>query len=349
VFDIQADSHLDARTDGDLYTVAIQDERADHPDFLIDLGDTFMTGKLPSKDNQSVLRQYLNQRSHLSSLEGSVPLFLVLGNHDGEAGWQDNGAASLARVSLSDRKQYFPNPEPDGFYTGDAVTKESGGLLQDYYSWQWGDALFVVLDPYWFTTAKPGGRVDGWGWTLGEVQFRWLEKTLEQSRAPYKFVFCHQLVGGNETQGRGGTEYAGLYEWGGHNPDGSWGFSGHRPGWQSPIHQLMVENHVTAFFHGHDHFFGSQELDGVVYQEVPQPATISSHGSSPGTEYGYVTGIKKESPGYLRVNVSPGSARVDYVRTALPGQTRDGMKNGMVVCSYTLEPYLPEKGAVKGG
>jgi len=28
------------------------------------------------------------------------------------------------------------------------------GLLQDYYAWTWGDALFVVLDTYWPTKAR---------------------------------------------------------------------------------------------------------------------------------------------------------------------------------------------------
>jgi hypothetical protein len=36
-----------------------------------------------------------------------------------------------------------------------------------------------------------------------------------------------------------------------------------------PIHQLLLENHVTTVFHGHDHLFAKQELDGIIYQEVP--------------------------------------------------------------------------------
>jgi hypothetical protein len=34
----------------------------------------------------------------------------------------------------------------------------------------------------------------------------------------------------------------------------------------------MADNHVTIFFQGHDHIFVRQELDGVVYQILPEPA-----------------------------------------------------------------------------
>ena len=297
-----------------------------------------MTEKLPGKETGAVLQQYLRQRTDLSIIGHSVPLYLVLGNHDGEAGYSiDNGRNTLAPLSLQSREQYFPNPEPDGFYSGNSVHDTINGTKQDYYAWEWGDALFVVLDPYWYTTTKPGGTTDGWAWTLGETQYRWLKQTLEQSNATYKFVFAHQLVGG-DSQGRGGTEFASLYEWGGKNVDGSQGFEQHRPGWGVPIHQLLVANNVTAFFHGHDHFFAKQELDGIIYQEVPQPATTSPSNRSPGAEYGYTIGVLLGSPGHLRITVSPGSALVEYIGSGLPANTKSGAANGEVVYSYTLSP-----------
>ena len=338
VFDVQADSHLDERSNEQLYIRTLENELSDKPDFLLDLGDTFMTEKLPGKDSEAVLQQYIRQRTDLSVNGHSVPLYLVLGNHDGEAGYStDNGRNTLAPLSLQFRKQYFPNPEPDGFYTGNSVNDSGNGKKQDYYAWEWGDALFVVLDPYWYTTTKPGGRADGWTWTLGETQYKWLGKTLEQSPAKYKFVFAHQLVGG-DSQGRGGTEFASLYEWGGKNLDGRYGFDQHRPGWGMPIHQLLVDNNVTAFFHGHDHFFATQELDGIIYQEVPQPATSSSPRDSPGAEYGYTRGEMLGSPGHLRITVSPESAFVEYIWSGLPADNKSGAENGAVAYSYTLNP-----------
>ena len=77
-----------------------------------------------------------------------------------------------------------------------------------------------MLDPFWYTTPKP--NKDGWGWTLGRDQYDWLERTLTQSAAHFKFVFIHNLVGGGfDGLGRGGLEFAQYFEWGGQNPDGS--------------------------------------------------------------------------------------------------------------------------------
>jgi hypothetical protein len=338
VFDVQADSHLDKRASVDRYRSTLNNELGDKPDFLIDLGDTFMTEKLPVKNNQTYLNQYLRQRSYIDTVGHSIPVYLVLGNHDGEAGYaQDSPGNNIAVLSLQFRKQYFPNPEPDGFYTGNSVYDEVTGPWQDYYAWEWGDALFVVLDPYGYTPIKPGGKTDGWGWTLGETQYWWLKQTLEESTATIKFIFAHHLVGG-DSQGRGGIEYASLYEWGGYNLEGSWGFDQHRPGWGTPIHQLLVENNVTIFFHGHDHVFARQELDGVIYQEVPQPATMSCPTASPGADYGYVNGEMRGSPGHIRVTVLPESVRVDYIGSGLPGDNQSSPDNGAVVYSYTLVP-----------
>lgn len=82
----------------------------------------------------------------------------------------------------------------------------------------------------------------------------------------------HQLVGGLDKGGRGGVEAATLFEWGGREKDGRDTFAVNRPGWEKPVHKLLVENDVSAVFHGHDHFYAHQELDGIVYQLVPQPA-----------------------------------------------------------------------------
>ena len=72
--------------------------------------------------------------------------------------------------------------------------------------------------------------------------------------------------------GRGAVEVASTYEWGGEGRKGEGTFKEKRPGWDLPIHQLMVKTGVTIFFQGHDHLFARQDLDGIVYQEVPQPS-----------------------------------------------------------------------------
>ena len=109
---------------------------------------------------------------------------------------------------------------------------------------------------------------------LGPEQCQPLKRALETSRAAFKFVFIHHLVGGMDNQCLGGVEAALYYEWGGCNADGSEGFSQHRPSWLCPIHQLLVQNRMSIVFHGHVHFYAKQALDGIVYQEVPQPGYL---------------------------------------------------------------------------
>lgn len=66
-----------------------------------------------------------------------------------------------------------------------------------------------MIDPYLET--KNRGE---WNWTLGKHQYDWFRQTLESSKSKFKFVFSHQLVGGSGKEGRGGTEFADLYEMG---------------------------------------------------------------------------------------------------------------------------------------
>lgn len=333
-FTITADSHLDERTRPELYQCTLANVLADGADFHIDLGDTFMSEKHDSRAHAA--RQYLAQRYYFGQVCRQSPLFLVLGNHDGESPrGRVADADSLCVWSNRMRKRYFPNPFPDGFYTGNADEHPNAGLLQDYFAWHWGDALFVVLDPFWFSTRGRGGR-DIWTCSLGPDQYRWLARTLSTSKDPLKFVFTHHLVGGATPEGRGGVEAAPFFEWGGKNRDGSEGFREHRPGWAMPIHELLVRNRVTAVFHGHDHLYARQELDGVVYQEVPQPGTPGQRKPRMAEEYGYKTGVVLGSPGYLRVRVTAGKATVDYVGSILPDGIPKGRRTGGGEHSYAL-------------
>ncbi len=333
-FVVQADSHLDEQSDIELYKRTLSNELVDKPDFMIDLGDTFMTDKLGETNHSKIQNRYLMQRGFFSLITHSVPLYLVLGNHDGETGWKFDGTENNITVqSAKTRKAYFPNPQPDDFYLGNNTNEKFVGLPENYYAWTWGDALFVVLDPYWYTVKKPGRAIDNWGWTLGDKQYSWVKDTLEKSNAKLKFVFCHQLIGGGD-EGRGGIEFVKYYEMGGFNEDGTWGFNEKRPGWDKPIHQLMADNKVTIFFHGHDHFFAKQELDGIIYQLVPQPSHTNFKNAGQAQGYGYITGDILPNSGYLRVTISESKTTVDYIRTYLPKDESDHRKNGETAYSY---------------
>ena len=161
-FTLTADVHLDERTTGALYERTLDNIRADQPDFHLDLGNLFMTDK-PSSRSEAA-DQFLAQRYYLGRIGCSVPIFLALGTHDGEAGKYDDGSAdSLAVWSTQIRQRLFPNPRADPFYTGNRVPHPRSGLLQNYYAWEWGVVLFVVLVPSGFPAVNMAAAMAGAG------------------------------------------------------------------------------------------------------------------------------------------------------------------------------------------
>ena len=338
-FVVQSDPHLDEQSDSALFRLCLKNQLADKPDFMLDLGDILMTDKLKNaagvipKDTITYRSQLF--RNYYETISHSVPIFISMGNHEGESGWNlNNTANNIAVWGTLDRKKYFMNPSPNEFYSGDQTVHPFVGLRENYYEFTWGDAQFIILDPYWYTSTKPDAN-NGWRWTLGKTQYDWLRNSLEKSKSKFKFVFAHQLIGG-DPNGRGGIEFADLYEWGGKNLNGSDGWATNRPGWYKPIKDLLTENRVTIFFHGHDHFFAKQDKDCLVYQETPQPSHPVFLTANSATDYGYVKGDIYPNAGHLRVNVSGDGVKVDYVRAYLPKNETATRKNLDVSASYFI-------------
>jgi uncharacterized protein (TIGR03437 family) len=103
-----------------------------------------------------------------------------------------------------------------------------------------------------------------------------------------------------------------------------------------PIHQLLVRHRVSAVFHGHDHLYVKQDLDGIVYQEVPQPGYPRFNQANSAADYGYVNGTILGSPGHLRVTVTPERARVDLVRPVLPKDETASRRNREIGHSFEI-------------
>ena len=329
-------------------------------DFHLDLGDTVAIRGLNPGDVAGAEQAYENQLPYFNRFSQSRAVFLVPGNHEQREGWHLQGtlANSLPVIGVNAQKKYFPMPVPDGFYTGDSTTQTGitgDGKRENYYAWTWGDALFVVIDPFWYTTTKPyvsdlgggeddaTGSGDAWDWTLGQTQFNWLKSTLQNSNAAYKFVFTHQILtdaslSQQEDYGHAGANHAHMVEWGGNNEtpnDTVWGWTTRRAAWGAdPVHQVMVEAGVSAVFHGHDHQYAYEKRDGVVYQSVP----TSGWGDGQSGFNMYTTGdgytIRAlPNTGHLRVTVSPAQTTVDYYRMGVTTPTANG--------TYTIEPTAP--------
>jgi hypothetical protein len=324
-FAIQADSHLDENTDTSLYKQTLENIVAEKPSFLIDLGDTFMSEKF-AKTQEDVELRYIEAKSYFDSL-GSIPLYLVTGNHDGENGWYaGEDSNNMLTWTRDARLKYFPSTEIlQSSYSGNRLTA-------NYYSFIKGDVQFIVLDPFTYSTAKARTDNDGWDYSLGKTQYDWFKNMLENSNVKYKFVFIHNLVGGYSKDARGGAEAAKFFEWGGYSPDGSYDFDKMRPDWGKPIQQLMVDNKVTAVFHGHDHFYAKQSLDGIIYQLVPQPGT-PGNSVQDAAKYLYEEGTFLPSAGHLRVVVSDSNVVVEYLKTSLQSDSNESIPD-----SYTIYP-----------
>ncbi len=337
-FTIEADEHLyDKKGIAEMYEVTLANQRNDKPDFMLSLGDIFGDDHEPyTITSGGIDTLHKNYRPYLEEICHSIPFYVCLGNHEGEMDYylNQNPPNNLAAMSTIWRNFYYPNPTPNGFYTGNEEVEDFGiGNPKNYYAWSWGDALFVVLDVYRYqsvsdTTAKP----KNWDWTLGQAQYDWLKYTLENSNAEHKFVFAHHVSG----QGRGGVEQAKLFEWGGYEPSGNYTFPNKRPNMLKPIHQLFVDNGVDIFFQGHDHLFAHEIMDGVTYQEVPMAADSTYEIGMLANADAY-TSDTIPGTGHLRVNVTPSCVTVDFVRAYLPQDTLTGEHhNGEVAFSYTI-------------
>ena len=337
IFEIQGDSHperVGKQNDPALYAQTLLAAAKDRPDFYICMGDDFSVDTLHEVNPETVRNVYLRQLPYLGLLAHSSALFLVNGNHEQAARANLDGTPDNVAVwAQNSRNTLFPQPAPDDFYSGDKEPVEHIGLLRDYYAWTWGDALFVTIDPYWHSEQavdnKFGGgdkRRDLWAIGLGDEQYRWLKKTLEESTAKYKFIFAHHVNG----TGRGGAKVAGSYEWG-----DAQGLRARRPGWELPIRQLMAKTGVTVFFQGHDHIFACEKLDGVIYQTLPDPAnpnyTVSNEDAYAGAEI-------VQGAGRVRVTVAPDAATVEYIRSWRPNDETEQHRNGEVAYWYSVLP-----------
>ena len=333
-FVIQSDSHLKNKADEDLYAQSMANMASLRPDFIFDLGDAFindLNSKGKAAPYEAIAENYRAQLPYFSIVARSAPLFLTIGNHEGEYGAVLNGEPdNLAIASTKARTLYDPNPVPNAFYSGNTEIEEGLGAPENYFAFTWGDALFVSIDPYRYSTIDPYGKGNGWDWTLGKTQYDWFCETLENSDAKFKFVFSHHAIGNI----RGGAEIAKLYEWGGYDKNGTYRFDEMRPGWGKPIQQVMAENRVTVFFQGHDHLFAREVVDGVVYQTLPKPAEREPDAQNNFDAYPNADLLMNS--GFLNVTVAPDCVTISYYRNYyVSTDSQEG--NTGVVYRYTID------------
>lgn len=368
VFTITADSHLGTikHCDPELYQQTLNNVAKDNADLHFSLGDDFRASKVNNPTYEKIEQLYYNQREHLTTLCHSVPYFFILGNHELEAKAFDDGTEnSIAQWSKNARTKFVPNPQPNSFYTGNLLTDTANLNRQNYYAFEWGDVLFVTLDVFWYSNIsaedeeqreKQKGeglskeekmklreanknnkgnkgnnehKKDQWAFTIGDAQYQWLQETLEKSKAKFKFVFGHHVMGSS----RGAIEWADKFEWGGKDRRGMNQFKQYRPNWKMPIHELFVKNKVTAFLQGHDHIFVRQELDDIAYITCPM---CGDPGYNAYNSDAYLTGDKLSNTGHLKMIVTNNDVEMHYIKSVLPKDEAAQGKNGNIVYAWSF-------------
>lgn len=261
------------------------------PDIALMLGDNIQTfashgGPMTEKRFGPVL--YAHLRHAIGDVPSIIPIFNVMGNWEGENGWHSKEKRQWAREA---RLSFIPTP-------GVKTYPEGGSSNGDYYGFNWGAALFLVLNVTGYTIPdhamhSPIGKPDDW--SLGEKQKQWLYGRLSHSEAKWKFLFIHHTVAGNagddvnSRYGRGGGRAANVGE-------------------QATIHKWMKEFNVQALFYGHDHVFTDIPVDGIHY------VCVGSAGA-PWKFTEAVTGYDKywKPSGYTWVDVYGNKVKIAFI------------------------------------
>jgi len=365
LFSVMGDSHLGTldHCDPVRYANTLHNVKSANPDFVIYIGDDFRADSvrgIPFKavTNQTVTQLYLNQRPFMSIVAQDAALYNTNGNHECQEGWLlDSTCNNVPTWAITNRVEYYPNPAPNLFYQGDTSTNDCvyGGLQENYYSWSWGDALFVVLDDYLYnlgsgTTCEGGGGVgQGWGFSLGISQHLWLSSVL-RTVSNFKFVFTHHVNG----LGRGGIELVPFYEWGGYTPKkpvNSYDWATMRPAskqWTVPIQQMLTENDVTIVFQGHDHLFvkqgwPSEDNPKMLYVTAPfvaSPNPDTFLGSFYDNSDAFESGVIRAPAGHLNVEVTSTSVTVSYILSSISPDTNYAAKNNLPTFQVHVEKSL---------
>lgn len=318
--------------------------KQERPDFILLLGDSTGIGAgykwkgLGLKDPNSGLQAqdlddiskvfWLRMRKMYSALTPHVPVYLVQGNHDGEASYD------AARVPAKRyRQKYFKQP---GLRHGGAIGENYFPLFWGGDFFNGGAPLFLILDNESHNQPDilPKRPED---WSLGAQQKAWLKDLLTYD-AEWKFAFLHHVLGGWP---RGTNEDLRDYAYG-RGP--LFNYEDYRDYCGNPdlVEQVevtrdMMARGLNAVFYGHDHIFHARRIPGPSGQKMygicsgsPKhkgeldwykgPLWTKHYGS-----YGsYGTEERDAFPkttfwgpsGYTKIKLAAGSARVEYKRAA---------------------------------
>jgi len=311
------------------------------PDAVIHLGDTTGIGSsyrweawgLPYENLTEADRDYIARtlwmriRKVYSGLTPYMPVYIALGNHDGDEGWNP-----IRFRSKEWRRKYFPQPDqttypegghPDGNYYAFTLGGDSNNE---------GGVQFIVLDVTGFSGEMEPKTI--YDWTLGQEQWDWLENVLKTSDRDWNFACYHHVLGGwpagpGETDthlayGRGPLFTAADYQ---------------KYGDPSRVEQVklteMARYHgLRGFIYGHDHIFKVRKI--VSSQNQREFVAVCGGSTKYNGEKGwwqgnlwtqnYGSGLTSNPDfwgpsGITRLTLKSAEARIDYIMTAYTGNS----------------------------
>jgi hypothetical protein len=278
-------------------------------DFIIDLGDTWDLckgyGDLRTKGLPGLYSKVMRPaRNGYSGYRGASDVcadhayYLARGNHEGISDYDKAPTRNTLKTLM---KLFVPNPNGMTYPQGGSMDSDYD---QGYFAFEWGDALFVVMDVVKYKTTEDVEPSSA-RFHIGEAQLLWLTSVLQNSTQRWKFIFTHHLFGGGTNYGRGGAAFAFDYE-------------------QAQI-QSLAEQYGVHIFHAHDHLLAKEWANGVLYYCC---------GLAWGAQFDYITRNNEnfsvlypegfistscnsvppacENNGYMVVEVSPTQVKIQY-------------------------------------
>jgi len=312
----------------------------------------------------------------LAPISPEIPYYLVLGNHEGENGWEDS--RSHVREQR-ERLLRLPKLKPVHFTPLDSssVRTSISSLSDDHkfrifpefngnhyvINWANGDVQFYALDPFTYVREKPEQITE---WTLGKYQKNTLERYLiNGDEIPWKFICFHHTVGGyplgpgtnKGAYGRGPLftkeDYEIASEMAKNDPNVRFDPEKVEQVW---LTEMAKNTNVRGFFYGHDHVFFKKDIgktsQGKEMIGVCAGSTKYAGGDLPekiwrnpywekfyGSWYEYPPSFLTP-PGITEMEIDKNGATVRYVCTAPPGCMDSNMpigtKPGDVLREYRL-------------
>jgi 3',5'-cyclic AMP phosphodiesterase CpdA len=335
---------------------------AEDPDFIIHLGDTnginasyswaglgLPWSNLKDEDYDYIVRTlWLRVRKMYSAVTPSIPMYVALGNHDGEEAW--NGLRFKAREW---RQKYFPLP-------GSQIYPEGGHENGNYYAFSWGadennrgGAQFIILDITAFSGNTEPVRPEGW--TFGEDQLKWLEDVLKKGEKHWNFACFHHVAGGwpagptesrtDIAYGRGPLFTAKDYQ----------GICDSAAVEQVKVTDLAQKYGLRAFLYSHDHIFKSTFIRKGLNQKDLYGVSCGStkyiaerdwwRGSYWRKYYGDGFGSPPDfwgPAGFTRLTIKANSVRIEYVTAGNTGFTNlITSKAGDIIATTLLDNPPP--------